>query len=167
MVIRITGSKKIRGIGRKCALLPLWGHMLPFLPKSITQTETLETLCLQGSVAGSCCSSMGRGWPKDPRGDFWKKNPGTGSCSTVGLSCLSGTHFSPYCPPATQFVLPSGPLPALPVSPAHSPPSPRSPQHEHGIDGSGHLLVLPSTILYPPLMPCPHLYLGNHLLLCS
>lgn len=67
MVIRVTVSKTIRGIGRKCALLPLWGHMLPFLPKSITQTETLETLCLQGSVAGSCCSSMGRGVAKGPQ----------------------------------------------------------------------------------------------------
>lgn len=75
---------------------------------------------------------------------------------SVCLACPE--HTSP--PTALQqhslLCLPAPSQPCLCLLPI-LPPSPRSPQHEHGIDGSGHLLLLPSTVLYPPLMPCPHL----------
>lgn len=101
-------------------LWSLLGSRASSLAHRVFQTETLQMLCLQGSVAGS---GIGRGvarWIPEVA-----SRRGTWRLATWGVSHLAGLeHASPqvssqsHCPPATGFSLPPGPFPALPASPA-------------------------------------------------
>lgn len=94
----------------------------------------------------------------DPRGGLWKRNLGTGHSRLRPAILPAWSSRSPFSVPlstSTRVQSAFWPLPSLSF-----PSYLLSPTTQMAVD----LLLLPSTILYPPLVPCPHLHLGNHLL---
>lgn len=154
------------GLPRKCAVVPLWGHVLLLLPIGLSRLKHSRCSVLRDLWPAQ---TWEEGWPAGSQRWPLEEEPGDWPSWVVSPTALiAWSKFlpkipsQPHCPPATGFSLPSGPFPSLACL-----SFPFSPRISHNMDGGEHLLLLRAAVLDPSLVPCPHLYLGNHLLLHS
>ena len=154
--------KKGYELSRKCAVAPLWGHVLPLLPIALSRLKHSRCPFLRGLWLAQAWEE---GWPD---GSWrWPLAEELGDWPPQGVShhLACSEHTSPQSPssaPLSSISRARSVSWSLPSLSCFS--CPFSSLMSHIMDGSGHLLLLPSTFLYPPLVSCPRLCLGNHLL---